>query len=83
LDTFGFFNLYIISDTKVAFGIKDQIDHYDDEQPVVTRNEAALNLYKKCDLQLMGGQKEHLLFINGEFVDEFYRSKLLSQINSL
>jgi hypothetical protein len=57
LDTSGFFNLYIISDTKVAFGIKDQIDHYDDEQPVVTRNEAALNLYKKCDLQLIEDKK--------------------------
>ncbi len=46
------------------------------ELTVVTRNEAGLSLYKKIGFETEG-TKGHSLFIDGEFVDEFYMSKLL------
>ena len=46
------------------------------ELTVVTRNEAGLALYKKIGFEIEG-TKKHSLFIDGEFVDEFYMSKLL------
>lgn len=46
------------------------------ELSVVTRNEAGLQLYKKMGFNIEG-TKRHSLFINGEFVDEYYMSKLL------
>jgi RimJ/RimL family protein N-acetyltransferase len=46
------------------------------ELSVVTRNEAGLRLYKKMGFEIEG-TKRHSLLINGEFVDEYYMSKLL------
>ena len=46
------------------------------ELSVVTRNEAGLQLYKKMGFDIEG-TKRHSLFIDGEFVDEYYMSKLL------
>ena len=46
------------------------------ELTVVTRNEAGLALYKKIGFEIEG-TKKHSLFIDGEFVDEFYMAKLL------
>jgi RimJ/RimL family protein N-acetyltransferase len=46
------------------------------ELNVVTRNEAGLRLYKKMGFEIEG-TKRHSLLINGEFVDEYYMSKLL------
>jgi len=46
------------------------------ELTVVTTNEAALVLYKKTGFEIEG-TKKHSLFIDGEYVDEFYMSKLL------
>lgn len=46
------------------------------ELTVVTRNEAGLALYKKIGFKIEGTKKQSL-FIDGEFVDEFYMSKLL------
>jgi RimJ/RimL family protein N-acetyltransferase len=46
------------------------------ELSVVTRNEAGLRLYKKMGFEIEG-TKRHSLFIDGEFVDEYYMSKLL------
>ncbi|MBY7144891.1 GNAT family N-acetyltransferase [Virgibacillus sp. NKC19-3] len=43
---------------------------------VVTRNEVGLSLYKRMGFEIEG-TKRHSLFINGEFVDEYYMSKLL------
>jgi RimJ/RimL family protein N-acetyltransferase len=45
------------------------------ELTVVTRNETGLSLYKKMGFQIEG-TKRHSLFIDGEFVDEYYMSKL-------
>lgn len=46
------------------------------ELTVVTRNEAGLSLYEKIGFEIEG-TKRHSLFIDGEFVDEYYMSKLL------
>ncbi|WP_318506128.1 GNAT family N-acetyltransferase [Bacillus sp. T3] len=46
------------------------------ELSVVTRNEAGLQLYKKMGFDIEG-TKRHSLIIDGEFVDEYYMSKLL------
>lgn len=46
------------------------------ELTVVTRNEAGVDLYKKMGFEVEG-TKRHSLFINGEFVDEYYMSKLI------
>jgi RimJ/RimL family protein N-acetyltransferase len=46
------------------------------ELSVVTRNEAGLRLYKKIGFEIEG-TKRHSLYIDGEFVDEYYMSKLL------
>ncbi len=46
------------------------------ELSVVTRNEPGLRLYKKMGFDIEG-TKRHSLYIDGEFVDEFYMSKLL------
>lgn len=46
------------------------------ELSVVTRNEAGLRLYKKMGFDIEG-TKRHSLYIDGEFVDGYYMSKLL------
>lgn len=46
------------------------------ELSVVTHNEAGLRLYKKMGFKIEG-TKRHSLLIDGEFVDEYYMSKLL------
>lgn len=49
------------------------------ELTVVTRNQAGLSLYKKIGFEVEG-TKRHSLFINDEFVDEYYMSKLISPL---
>ena len=49
------------------------------ELTVVTRNQAGLSLYKKMGFEVEG-TKRHSLFINDEFVDEYYMSKLISPV---
>ena len=49
------------------------------ELTVVTRNQAGLSLYKKMGFEVEG-TKRHSLFINNEFVDEYYMSKLISPV---
>ena len=46
------------------------------ELTVLTDNEAGLRLYKKMGFDIEG-TKRHSLFIDGQFVDEYYMSKLL------
>ncbi|SDM64522.1 GNAT family N-acetyltransferase [Bacillus sp. OK048] len=46
------------------------------ELTVVTRNEAGLRLYKKMGFDIEG-TKKHSLYIEGNFVDEYYMSKIL------
>ncbi|WP_026692317.1 GNAT family N-acetyltransferase [Peribacillus kribbensis] len=46
------------------------------ELSVVTRNEAGLRLYKKMGFDIEGTKRDSL-YIDGEFVDEYYMSKLL------
>lgn len=46
------------------------------ELTVVTKNEAGLSLYKKAGFEIEG-TKRNSLFLNDEFVDEYYMSKLL------
>ncbi len=46
------------------------------ELTVVTRNKAAISLYKKVGFEIEG-TKRHSLFIDSEFVDEYNMSKLL------
>lgn len=46
------------------------------ELTIVTNNEAGLSLYKKVGFEIEG-TKRNSLFIEGEFVDEYYMSKLL------
>jgi RimJ/RimL family protein N-acetyltransferase len=46
------------------------------ELTVVSLNEAGLQLYKKMGFEVEG-TKKHSLYIQGEFVDEYYMSKLL------
>lgn len=49
------------------------------ELTVVTRNQAGVSLYKKMGFDVEG-TKRHSLFINDEFVDEYYMSKLISPV---
>ncbi|MFP5115354.1 GNAT family N-acetyltransferase [Bacillaceae bacterium C204] len=46
------------------------------ELSVITSNEAGLQLYKKMGFEIEG-TKRHSLYIDGEFVEEYYMSKLL------
>lgn len=46
------------------------------ELTVVTRNIAAISLYKKVGFEIEG-TKRHSLFIDNEFVDEYHMSKLI------
>jgi RimJ/RimL family protein N-acetyltransferase len=46
------------------------------ELTVVTRNKAALALYKKMGFAVEGTKRDSLL-INGEYADEFYMAKLV------
>ncbi len=46
------------------------------ELTVVTQNAAGLSLYKKKGFEIEG-TKRHSLLIDGEFVDEYYMSRLL------
>jgi RimJ/RimL family protein N-acetyltransferase len=46
------------------------------ELTVVTQNEAGVSLYKKMGFEIEG-IKRHSLFIDGNFVDEYYMSKLI------
>jgi len=46
------------------------------ELTTVTRNEPGVALYKKMGFEIEGTKKDSL-FIDGEFVDEYYMSKLL------
>lgn len=46
------------------------------ELTTVTRNEAGVALYKKMGFEIEGTKKASL-FIDGEFVDEYYMAKLL------
>lgn len=46
------------------------------ELTVLTRNAAGLSLYKKMGFEIEG-TKRHSLLIDGEFVDEYYMSKIL------
>ena len=46
------------------------------ELTVVTRNVAGVALYQKMGFEIEGTKRDSLL-INGEFVDEYYMSKLL------
>lgn len=48
------------------------------ELTVVTRNLAGLALYKRMGFEVEG-TKKHSLLINGEFVDEYYMSKLINR----
>lgn len=49
------------------------------ELTVVIRNQAGLSLYKKMGFEVEG-TKRHSLFINDEFVDEYYMSKLINPV---
>jgi RimJ/RimL family protein N-acetyltransferase len=46
------------------------------ELSVVAHNEAGIRLYRKMGFEIEG-TKRHSLVINGEYVDEYYMSKLL------
>lgn len=46
------------------------------ELSVVTKNVAAINLYKKMGFEIEG-VKKHSLCIHGQFVNEYYMAKLL------
>ena len=46
------------------------------ELTVVTKNSAGLSLYKKVGFEIEGTKRDSL-FINGEYVDEYYMSKIL------
>lgn len=46
------------------------------ELTVVTRNKAGLSLYKKMGFEIEG-TKRNSLFIDGQYLDEYYMSKLL------
>lgn len=46
------------------------------ELTVVTKNDSGVALYKKQGFEIEGVKRDSL-YINGEFVDEFYMSKLL------
>lgn len=50
------------------------------ELTVVTVNEAGLSLYEKMGFEIEG-TKRNSLFIAGEFVDEYYMSKLISPVS--
>ncbi|PIC57965.1 GNAT family N-acetyltransferase [Sporosarcina sp. P12(2017)] len=49
------------------------------ELTVVTGNQAGLSLYKKMGFEVEG-IKRHSLFINDEFVDEYYMAKIISSV---
>jgi len=49
------------------------------ELTVVTRNEAGLSLYQKMGFEVEGTKRQSL-FINDEFVDEYYMSKLIKPV---
>lgn len=49
------------------------------ELTVVTGNQAGLSLYKNMGFEVEG-VKRYSLFINDEFVDEYYMSKIISPI---
>lgn len=46
------------------------------ELTVITRNEAGLALYKKMGFEIEG-TKRHSLYIQGEYADEYYMSRIL------
>jgi len=46
------------------------------ELTVVTRNKAGLSLYKKMGFEIEGTKRD-ALFIDGQYLDEYYMSKLL------
>ncbi|MEK4146584.1 GNAT family N-acetyltransferase [Robertmurraya sp. FSL W8-0741] len=46
------------------------------ELTVITQNEAAIGLYKKMGFEIEGIKRDSL-YVNGEFVDEYYMSMLL------
>ncbi|WP_417900431.1 GNAT family N-acetyltransferase [Bacillus haimaensis] len=46
------------------------------ELTVMVNNEAAINLYKKMGFEIEG-VKKHSLWVDGDFVDEYYMGKLL------
>jgi RimJ/RimL family protein N-acetyltransferase len=46
------------------------------ELTVMTHNERAIALYKKMGFEIEG-IKKHSLFVNGEYVDEYYMAKLI------
>jgi RimJ/RimL family protein N-acetyltransferase len=46
------------------------------ELTVMTHNERAIRLYKKMGFEVEG-VKKHSLFVNGEYVDEYYMAKLI------
>ncbi|GGA77977.1 GNAT family N-acetyltransferase [Ornithinibacillus halotolerans] len=46
------------------------------ELTVVTKNSSGLNLYKKAGFEIEGTKKDSL-FIDGEYVDEYYMGKIL------
>ena len=48
------------------------------ELTVMTHNTAGIALYKKQGFAIEG-TKRHSLLLNGQFIDEFYMSKLLDQ----
>jgi len=48
------------------------------ELTVMTHNTVGIALYKKQGFAIEG-TKRHSLLINGQYVDEFYMSKLLDQ----
>lgn len=43
---------------------------------VIAHNEVALSLYKKMGFEIEGVKRDSL-YVDGEFVDEYYMSKLL------
>lgn len=45
------------------------------ELTVVTRNEAGISLYKKMGFEIEGTKRDSL-FIDGEYVDEYYMAKI-------
>jgi RimJ/RimL family protein N-acetyltransferase len=46
------------------------------ELTVMTHNHRAIGLYNKMGFKVEG-VKKHSLFVNGEYVDEYYMSKLI------
>ena len=42
----------------------------------MVHNERAIRLYKKMGFEIEG-TKKHSLFVNGQYVDEYYMAKIL------